>query len=867
MATVPIQTTPSVELETGQAPLFSATNIEPVRDTGTVQGISNLSRAQKQFAQVAVKLQADQDDLEGTEAYNRYQEKADALDNEFLQIQGSAAVATVGQDYETNKSIYRPDQHSLDLQKFAEEELSNLSSRGAKDIFNSKFSASKRISMNRVIKHSLAEKQKALLAANEAETETFKRGAIANYATWDQPDGDYEKFYEAYLLSIKKNAELNDLNTDLTKGPLSSVYVNNLTKAKIEISKEVVNNLIKAKEFQLAKKFEESFNSDASIPTGNKELIEKKHGEFCVQSTVDGVLNNNSNQNDGNYLSQNGKMLCLKSNHFVDDGQGGSVKNGLHSNEVNVAGSTQLDNINTMEKIKNESIFFRLDSKQTLIEPHQPTHLFAVNHIGVQKADSLYMKAKREYELPEFNSSLTGRKLSEAKKKFEKEFINNPENQNKINEAIINKYNELIAEAVEQKYSRFYGQTKIVFPNAPKREDFPNTRSGGKQFTKASKEFLDNQENAVQVNPGVATEDLEAMTGTRKGMGRYAAEKFKEEKEQKQQTFINQVINDLEVIKKGINYDIATTKEVDFVTGLRPKKDLKQELKDTITNEDELAAAIKDLDTKYDNLKNERTAVYNASLNNAKEIVYTGENGVADLEANNIDIELYSPKDQAILKKGQPEKADVDTVVELINNPALVRDNLNSYSDMLNRAMYLELKNYAQELQSDNKYVEATGNVNMLKATLDRHDMGKIYKEKKKKPQYIRIYDAWLKEINARQINNNNTKLTMGEKQDALNQILLRDTVNVDNLFRDEKDAIYNLVDFDRLQDVYVDVPYNDETVRVFLSQIDQDVVKEIQKTLRKYGQPVTQKNIARDWLRVGKPKNIDELFLPLRSN
>ena len=124
-----------------------------------------------------------------------------------------------------------------------------------------------------------------------------------------------------------------------------------------------------------------------------------------------------------------------------------------------------------------------------------------------------------------------------------------------------------------------------------------------------------------------------------------------------------------------------------------------------------------------------------------------------------------------------------------------------------------------------------------------------------------------LKEINARQIAKGNVKLTMGEKQDALNQILLRDLVSVDNRFRNEKDAIYNLVDFDRLEDVYVDVPYNDENVRVFTSQIDPYVVIEISKNLRKYGQPVTQKNIARDWLRVGKPKSTDELFLPSRSN
>ena len=228
---------------------------------------------------------------------------------------------------------------------------------------------------------------------------------------------------------------------------------------------------------------------------------------------------------------------------------------------------------------------------------------------------------------------------------------------------------------------------------------------------------------------------------------------------------------------------------------------------------------------------------------------------------------MYTHKDQEILKKGQPKESNVDTVVELINNPALVRDNLNSYSHMLDRSLYNNLRNYARELQSENKYVEATGNVNMLKATLARHDMGKIYKQKKKKAQYIRIYDAWLKEINARQISNNNTKLTMGEKQDALNMILLNNLVNVDNRFRDDKNEIYNLVDFDRLEDVYVDVPYNDENVRVFTSKIDPYVVIEISKNLRKYGQPVTQKNIAKDWLRVGKPASVDELFSPSKRN
>ena len=99
MATVPIQTTPSVELETGQAPLFSATNIEPVRDTGTVQGISNLSRAQKQLAEIAVKLQDEQDDLQAGEAANSYQKESDEKVNQLhfsnVQILGLISVFLV----------------------------------------------------------------------------------------------------------------------------------------------------------------------------------------------------------------------------------------------------------------------------------------------------------------------------------------------------------------------------------------------------------------------------------------------------------------------------------------------------------------------------------------------------------------------------------------------------------------------------------------------------------------------------------------------------------------------------------------------------------------------------------------------------
>ena len=862
MATVPFQQTPSVNLDVGQAPLFSPTNIQPVQDTGTVQGINNLSKAQMQFAQIAAKLQDDEDELNAGEAVGNYQDEAQTKVDEYLSLKGSATVATVDTDINTNKPIKRLDQLNSDLSAISEKYLSKLTTKNARDIFNSKYSAYKRIHISKATKHSIKEKQAALVAENTAKIELHKEGAKNSYETWNQPDGDYEKFFESGQVLIKNKAILNGQNTDIENGPLSSVYLKDLMEYKIEVSKEVVKRLTEQGDFELAKQYENSFNPDKTIPTNNTEYINKKHEKHNVVCTVNGILNNNSNQNDGQYLSQASKMSCLKSNHFVDDGLGGSVRNGLHSNEVNVAGSTKDENINTLEQIRNQSIFYKLNSNKTLIKEHQPTHLFAVEHIGVAKADSLYLKAQREYELPEFKSGLTGKALNTAKKKFEEEFKKNPENQKIINAAIVDKYNDFIIEATGKKFSGFYGKTKITFPNEPKRSDFDPTSSGSKKFREAREEFKNNPINQVQVNPGVATEDLEAMTGTRKRMGRDAAKKFKEEKLRKQEIFKDQIANDLGVIKKGINYDIATTDNIDFVTGLRPIKELKEELKDTITDPEQLADATKDLETKYNKLKNERTGIYNESLNNSKEIVFTGELG--DLEANGIDIEMYTEKDQKILKKGQPAKADVDTVVELINNPALVRDNLNSYSDMLNRSMYMNLKNYAKELQSENKYVEATGNVNMLKNTLNRNSMGDLHtsKNKKKKAKYVAIYDAWLKEINARQINNKNTKLTMGEKQDALNAVLL-DTVNIDRFFGDTKNENIYFVDQDDLQDVYVDVPFEGQNERVFISKIPaqegNNVLKLIKASLREDNEPVTQQNIAEYWLISGRAENEDQ--------
>ena len=102
--------------------------------------------------------------------------------------------------------------------------------------------------------------------------------------------------------------------------------------------------------------------------------IAEKHEDYNVEQCVNAVLNNIGNQNTGSFLDQAPKLMCLKSNHYVNDGTGASVHDGHHSDKVNIAGQTQENNIDTLEKIKNESKFYKLDSNATIIKEHMPTH-------------------------------------------------------------------------------------------------------------------------------------------------------------------------------------------------------------------------------------------------------------------------------------------------------------------------------------------------------------------------------------------------------------------------------------------------------------------------------------------------------------
>mgnify|MGYP003113164529 CR=1 FL=1 len=825
MATVPLQQTPTVDLDVGQAPLFSATNIEPVRDTGVADDIQRVGNAEKQLAQIAIKNKQEQDDVISNDAYNGYQEEADAKVNEYLETRLGAAIATVDYDKESNKPITAYDKLIKDLDEISNKYLDTLTNGDQKQIFNDKYSASKRLSKNKAVKHSLNQRRLHLDEQTKSNINMAKKGAIDSFESWDDDEGDYNINYYRGIAEIKRRAELNDRNTDINKGPLSAKYVEEIQLYNKEIMEGVVDQLRKlpgghtiADNYVKKQKPKEL----KEIVTELEQSIAEKHEDYNIEKCVDAALSNNSNQNTGDFLDQTKKLLCLKSNHFVNDGTGASVYDGNHSDKINIAGQTQENNIDTLEKIRNESKFYKLDSDATLLPEHQTTHLFAIQHLGVNKADSLYSKAKSNLNIDA------------------EQYKNNPIYAENINKKIIDNYNNLIVEEADKQYR-------------------PKINS------------LTNKIKKLQNTPNISTPtigSLGAIPGSKAAKAettdvknKSTLKKLKKElatAEANDSGFVETLANDLQIIKRGIQYDGTFTNNTDFVTGLRPLSELKDELRTTISDPKQLNYALKDLDIKYNKIKNESTEIYNGVLNNAKEIAFAEPGGWKNLEINGIDIDNFKKKDQEILKKGQPKESNKNTLIKLKQNPIEIKNNLPSYSHELSQSDYLSLVNYSKSLNSDDDVIAASIDNDLLEFVLKKKGFDDIRNkvDDNAKDDYLELEVEWKNRIDQEQ-KNLGKKIGREKKQQILENILNdivftgQKTGRFLGIFGGENKGVpLSTVDDDQLVKAFVEI--NGKTIK--LNSINSYQRKKIIKTLQSKGQLVTAEAIAQLWVLAGRP-------------
>mgnify|MGYP003109249107 FL=1 len=787
MARVPFQQNLNQEVAAGSEVQFGATSVEPMKDVVT-DDIERQGRALTQAGQTIQKLDDELNDAEAKRLYNESHYEVERVANEYTQLQGVEAVKTLQTEGEGEEQITVLDDYNNNKLKTILENGSSQASNGVvKYMYEQMMSTSIKSAQNKMITHSLKQQRNYLENETNESIDIFKSKAMNNYKDWRDPTGEFNKNRYAAHEELKKYAVLKGWNLDPNavnaKGEkigISKQYLKMRSELDLEIAKDVIKKLNEDKDTVGVKEFKESLKPFTNEKTYNEisSGIEQKHENFKGENCVNAVLTHNGNQNNGDFLTQTNKLMCLKTNHAYDDGKGAVVTDGFHSDQVDTTEKKNTENIETLQQLRDTSKFYSVDSAQagTLIPEHQTTHLYAIQRLGVKKADSLYTKAKSEIDID--------------KTKYKEDSVY----ANKINKKILDNYNKLIIEESNKIYGRF-------------------------------------------------------------GEGDYAIA----------------IANDLEIIKKGVDYNYKNTNEdveVNFITGLRPLNDLKEEIKETITDKDTQEHALKDLEVKYTEIYNQKTQIYNQNLNNAKRIAFATPNGWKNLAANNIEIENFSKEDQEILKKGQPTESNKDVVIDLERNPLEVKDNLLAYSHQLSPSDYLEFERYAKSLNSDAKVLNATGNSDMFDASLIRFGytdiVSKVTDDPKAKDQYNfkfdykQIKDAWLTRIDKEQTETGKT-LTRTRKQELLDEILADGVITKRwGFFRKSDITIPSVaLEADQFKDAFVFVG----SEKVFTYNIPKDVREYFIAGYEAAGMPYTEQMIANEYVLHGKKKSKAEII------
>ena len=787
MARVPFQQNLNQELAAGSEVQFGATSVDPMKDVVS-DDIKRQGQALTQAGQTIQKLDDELNDAEAKRLYNEGHYKVEAVANAYTQLQGVDAVATIQTETEGDEQITVLDDYNNNKLKTVLDEGSAKSSNGVvKYMYEQMMATSIRSAQNKMITHSLKQQRNYLENETEEKINIHKNKAMNNYKDWRDPSGEFNNNRKAAHQELMNKAILKGWNLDPnavnSKGEkigISAQYLKAKSELDLEIAKDVIKKLNEDKDTVGIKEFKESLKPFTSEKDYNEisSGIEQKHENFKGENCVNAVLINNGNQNNGDFLTQTNKLMCLKTNHAYEDGKGAVVTDGFHSDQVDTSEKKQTENIETLQQERDTSKFYSSESAQagTLIPEHQTTHLYAIQRLGVKKADSLYTKAKSEID------------IDQTKYKEDSVYAN------KINEKILDNYNKLIIEESNKIYGRF-------------------------------------------------------------GEGDYAIA----------------IANDLEIIKKGVDYNYKNTNEdveVNFITGLRPLNDLKEEIKETITDKNTQEHALKDLEVKYTEIYNQKTQIYNQNLNNAKRIAFATPNGWKNLAANNIEIENFSKEDQKILKKGQPTESNKDVVIDLERNPLEVKDNLLAYSHQLSPSDYLEFERYAESLNSDAKVLNATGNSDMFDASLIRFGytdiVSKVTDDPKAKDQYNfkfdykQIKDAWLTRIDKEQTETGKT-LTRTRKQELLDEILADGVITKRWGFFKKSDITIPSValEADQFKDAFVFV--NNE--KVFSYNIPKDVREYFIAGYEAAGIPYTEQMIANEYVLHGKKKSKAEII------
>ena len=572
MARVPLQTGLTQQYKGSEVQL-SAQTVDPF-ESETPDNLKTAGKALTSVSDVIGKLDDEINEAESKQLFNEFYSDLDTIRREYLDLKGALAVSAEKPETEGEEPKRKYDVYNERIETLLESYRGRSSNGEVKFMFENMASVSVKSAQSSMTVHSI--EQQRIYNDNERKTTigNYKNASIVDGLSWQDPESTHNTSKIAGLKLLEEQAIADGL---ITRGPKTSEqWLTRVSEYNMDIHLGTIEALKKAGKQSQIPQYIEAHRQQNEISDGDAQILVEKfredNKEYNSEKIVDHVLTNNS-PTDYSFENQSNLVLCLDSNNAEDNDNGGICVNGFHTNELDLSDFTEGEQVGILEQKRNESVYFQPDSKTRISEVNQPIHLFAIQHIGVEKADRYYAKALKQVD-------------------YDKEKYKNDEGyKREVDKRVSEKFRNLFIKEVDKKFTK---KENALDPK-PKRDNYPNTRSGSEQYQAAVEVWNTNNKK-----------------------------------------YVSRLTKDVNILHNGVRY-----KDVDPVSGLQPLAVYEELLKSTITDPKQLAFALEDLKLKHNAITQQKSNEYTTNLINAQEIAFAEPGGWKQLEANGIDINMF----------------------------------------------------------------------------------------------------------------------------------------------------------------------------------------------------------------------------------
>lgn len=345
MATVPMQTTPSVQLSAqGPGQVQAGPDVQAVKNFAPEQIQQfggTMTKAANMVASISTKLQDDYNDARAKQLYNNYSREVAALELDFSQRQG---VNALGASFDGTLSK---------LDEVREQYMAEADNDRIGMMFDQRAQVLMTSSAGTMTRHSLAQGQEYAIAEGRAEAANNIEFAARHWNDYQDPDGSFNTYTAAAITQVNQLADFMGLAPD------SHQREQMVRGAYQDLHSSVVFNMAQADKYIEAQAYlEDAWQAGElgvaeyqRLSNGLEQGRTREAGIDFGTRVFQGAAARGNEANAGTFEQSIGHVLMVEGGYVADDAGAGPTKYGING-RANGLTDAQVANLTQAEAIE-----------------------------------------------------------------------------------------------------------------------------------------------------------------------------------------------------------------------------------------------------------------------------------------------------------------------------------------------------------------------------------------------------------------------------------------------------------------------------------------------------------------------------------